>query len=201
MQSKSGLAVKLSRLKGFDEPNIASEQYSTDSEVAAELLWMAFMNGDVKDRVITDFGCGAGILGIGCLLLDARKVYFVDSDRAALEIAESNLNALGLKKYELIKSPVSDVSLKSDVVIQNPPFGTKRKHADREFLLKAFQTAIVVYSIHKASTEKFIRKLAESNKFQTTNALRRGLPLKRTHGFHRKRIHRIDVALFRFAGL
>ena len=62
MLSKSTLAVRLSKLKGFLQPKLASEQYATDSETAADLLWLAFMNGDVKDKVIADFGCGTGIL-------------------------------------------------------------------------------------------------------------------------------------------
>ena len=200
MLSKSTLAVRLSKLKGFLQPKLASEQYATDSETAADLLWLAFMNGDVKNKVIADFGCGTGILGVGCLLLDAKKVYFIDNDPSALETAKANLSSLK-GKYELIESAIAGVGLKTDVVIQNPPFGTKRRHADKEFLLKAFETAGVVYSIHKASTVEFVSRLALSNGFQATHVLRRDLPLKRQHGFHRRRIHRIEVACIRMVRL
>ena len=201
MLSKSALAVRLSKLKGFLQPELASEQYATDSETAADVLWLAFMNGDVRGRVVADFGCGTGILGIGCLLLGARRVCFVDSDPAALEIAKSNLTGLDSGKYELMESAIADVELKADAVIQNPPFGTKRRHADKEFLLKAFETAGIVYSLHKASTIEFVKKLAESNGFQATHVLRYGMPIKRTQEFHRRRIHRIDVACLRLARL
>ena len=33
----------------------------------------------------------------------------------------------------------SGLKAKIDAVIMNPPFGTKQKHADTEFLLKAFE--------------------------------------------------------------
>ena len=201
MLSKSALAIRLSKLKGFLQPDLVSEQYATDSETAASVLWLAFMNGDVKDKVIADFGCGTGILGIGCLLLGARKVCFVDNDPAALEIAKANLSGLNSGKYDLMESPISGVDLKADTIIQNPPFGTKRRHADREFLLKAFESADVVYSLHKASTIEFVRKLALSNGFQATHILRHSLPLKRQHEFHRRRIHRIEVACLRLARL
>ena len=201
MLSKSALAVRLSKLKGFLQPKLASEQYATDSETAADILWLAFMNGDVKDKVIADFGCGTGILGVGCLLLGAKKVRFVDSDASALETARSNLSSMDSEKYELIESPIARVGLKADVVIQNPPFGTKQRHADKEFVLKAFETAGVVYSVHKATAVEFVSKLALSNGFKATHVLRCNLPIKHQHEFHRRRIHRIEVACIRMAGL
>ena len=85
--SKSGLAVVLSRLSVFQRPKVRVEQYPTDSEIAAEVLWSAFMKGDIDKMCIADLGCGTGILGIGALLLGAKKVYFLDIDQNALETA------------------------------------------------------------------------------------------------------------------
>ena len=84
MMSKSELAIRLSKLKGFGSPSVALEQYPTDSEMAAELLWSACMRGDVSGKAVADLGCGTGVLGIGCLLMGAEKVFFVDSDGEAL---------------------------------------------------------------------------------------------------------------------
>lgn len=197
MLTKSGLAIKLSRLKTFSSPKLLLEQYPTDSEIAAEVLWIAYMKGDVEGKIVADFGCGTGILGIGCLLLGAKRVYFVDSDGEALSAAAENLNSLRLKGFELIKSGISKISLDCDVVVQNPPFGTKRKHADRVFLLKAFSTACVIYSIHKASSTAFIEKLSRDNGFMITDVLRCRMPLKSSFSFHKRRLHRIDAACFR----
>ena len=91
MISKSGLAIALSKLKTFKKPKVSLEQYPTDSEVAAELLWHAYMAGDIEGKKIADLGCGTGILGIGCLLLGAEHVYFADIDAEALEICLENL--------------------------------------------------------------------------------------------------------------
>ena len=93
--SKGALAVVLSGLEGFHEPKVRAEQYTTDSEVAAQVLWNAKMIGDIG-KVSVDLGCGTGILGIGLLLLGSKKVFFVDSDESALGIAK--------KSYEKMKS-------------------------------------------------------------------------------------------------
>ncbi len=197
MLTKSQLAIKLSKLETFSSPKLLSEQYSTDSEIAADVLWLAYMKGDVENKTIADLGCGTGILGIGCLLLGAGKVYFVDNDSEALTTASANINSLGLHNFEMIKSGVGETVIKADVVVQNPPFGTKQRHADRQFLVKAFETARVIYSIHKAASAAFVDKLSRDNGFRITNILRYDMPLKRSHSFHRKRIHRIGVACFR----
>ncbi|MBI2664452.1 methyltransferase [Candidatus Woesearchaeota archaeon] len=197
MITKSQLAIQLSKLNGFDHPDLMSEQYSTDSEVAADLLWIAYMNGDIQGKVIADFGCGPGILGIGCLLLGAKLVYFVDKDQAALEIAKSNLGRYEFENFEMLKADVKDVNLMADVVVQNPPFGTKEKHADRLFLLKAFETARTVYSIHKAASADFISRLADKAGFELSNVVHAVFPLKQTHSFHKSRIRRINVILVR----
>lgn len=200
MITKSTLAIQLSKLKLFASPNIIAEQYPTDSEIAAEILWNAYMNGDVSGKLIADLGCGTGILGIACLLMDAKKVWFVDKDNKALAIAAENLAALNAKSkhYEMLCSDVSSVKLKADVVIMNPPFGTKTKHADREFLSKAFSIAKVVYSIHKTATLDFLFKIGEDNGFKITNAYRFNFPIKRTHKFHKRKIYRIETACLRF---
>ncbi len=88
--SKKALAVLLSGLEGFKGPKVRVEQYATDAEVAAEVLWQAYMKGDIG-KVSIDLGCGPGILGIGMLALNAQKVYFVDFDSKVLEVAKKNL--------------------------------------------------------------------------------------------------------------
>ena len=95
--SKSSLAVALSKLKLFSKPDVKLEQYPTDSEIAAEILWNAHMRGDLDNKIVADLGCGTGILGIGALLLGAKKVFFVDIDKNALEILKQNFSRV--KKF------------------------------------------------------------------------------------------------------
>ncbi|MBI2110499.1 methyltransferase, partial [Candidatus Woesearchaeota archaeon] len=129
--NKKSLAVILSRLEKIPSKNIFLEQYETDSEFAAKLLWSAFLHGDIKGKVIADLGCGNGILGIGALLLGAKKVYFVDV--CDLGIAKKNASEINLKNAFFIQKDVREFKQKVDCVIQNPPFGVKKKHADKAF--------------------------------------------------------------------
>lgn len=206
VRSKSELAIVLSKLEGFKQPKVMVEQYATDSEVAAEFLWFAAMKGDLKGKVSVDLGCGTGILGIGALLLGAEKVYFVDSDAESVEIAQKNLkNAVKMAKSEsslhdravFLCLDIADFTEKVDVVLENPPFGTKERHADRAFLARAMETAPVVYSLHKSESKGFVEAFSGDCGFKVTNVLDFEMPLKATMKMHEKRIYRIKVSLFR----
>ena len=204
IMSKSGLAIVLSGLKGFESPRIMEEQYPTDSEVAANVLWNAYLLGDIQNKVIADLGCGTGILGIGALLLGAEGVFFIDSDKTAIEIAKNSLLKLKSEGYSFGKSKfmrqdILDVGkIKAEVVIQNPPFGTKKKHADIIFLEKALEIAPIVYSFHKSEGKGFLERFSAKKNIKITHIWSFKFPLKASFSFHRRKIHRIDVSCFRF---
>ena len=200
--SKSSLAVILSRLHSFDYPKVSLEQYPTDSEVASEVIWQAYMAGDIKRKVIVDLGCGTGILGIGALVLGASRVFFVEKDAEAIKTAKLNLNSLKSEmniscSAKFLCRDVNDVKLRSDVVIENPPFGTKRKHADRLFLKKAISIAPVIYSLHKAESKRFIEQFSKDNSYEITYYSEFNLPLKQVFSYHKRRIYRIKVGFWR----
>ena len=194
--TKSKLAVVLSKLRVFNNAKLKLEQYPADSEVAATVLWNAYMQGDIKDKTIADLGAGTGILGIGALILGARKVYLVEKDEAALEILRENLTSY--KRHEIISQDIIRFNKKTDTIVQNPPFGTKEKHTDRLFLEKAFSLTRVIYSFHKTATRDFIGKLAQKHNFAITQEHGFDFPLKKTYNHHKRDIHRIKVSCFRF---
>ncbi len=201
---KSQISVLLSKLSVFDNPDSKLEQYPTDGNSASELLWSAFQLGDIENRTIADFGCGTGILGIGALMLGAKKVYFVDKDTKAIEKARQNLEFAEkeikvniAKNAVFINSEINKFDEKPDTIIQNPPFGTKNEHADRLFLEKAFESSKVIYSIHKASTLPFLRKLIESNRRKITNELYLKMQLKNTMAWHKRKMQLIDAVCLR----
>lgn len=207
MMSKSKLAIILSKLEVFSDPKVRQEQYPTDSEVAASMLWNAYLLGDIRGKVIADLGCGTGILGIGVLLLGATKVTFIDMDKEALEIAKSNilkvesesLEYTGLiSKAEFICKDIQEANTKVGVVLENPPFGTKVKHGDRLFLEKALETAPIVYSFHKSESKTFLEGFAAKKNARITHIWEFEFPLKASFEFHRRQIHRINVSCFRF---
>ena len=50
---KRKLEMLLEKVKGFERPDVSREQYATPATVAAELLYFAFMNGDLKEASST----------------------------------------------------------------------------------------------------------------------------------------------------
>jgi len=204
MISRAQLAITLSKLEDFMNPDPAREQYMTDSETASQMLWGAFMQGDIKDKIVADLGCGTGVLGLGALLLEAKWVFFVEIDQAALETARRNYEKLK-QQFELgsnvtfINSDINAYSKEVDTVIENPPFGVQNEHADKPFLLKAFGVGKTVYSLHKIESQGFIEGLAKENSFHVTHLWRYSLPLKKTMDFHTHRIERVAVGCFRLA--
>jgi len=197
--SKGSLAKALSSLHGFKSPKVRDEQYTTPGEIAAKLLWMAQMHQDLAGKKVCDLGAGTGILGIGAALLGSA-VTLVDKDPDALAIAQENASALGITVHT-ITSEVTSYNIPADTVIMNPPFGTKNKHADTLFLAQAFTLANHVYSIHKASTDDYIRNYAEMRGFATTHALPEKMMLPKTQKYHSKPKTLIDVVIYRFIPL
>ena len=200
--SKGTLAVILSKLKQFYESKVRDEQYPTDSEIAADILTKGGILGDFARKTVVDLGAGTGILGIGALLKGANKVIFVEKDNLALEIAKENYqkikseHSIGEAIFE--NKEASEFCQKADTIIQNPPFGTKKEHADKEFLEIAFKTAQVVYSFHKTTTRKFVEAFTKDSGFEITYSWDFEFPLKKTMKFHEQRIKKIEVTIFRF---
>jgi len=199
--SKSSLAIVLSKLLVFKSPKVRVEQYPTEPEIAAELLWLMHMRKELDGKTIADLGAGTGILGLGALLLGAKKAFLVDKDKDALDIARQNYAKLSgefrIGEAVFVLSDVSEFNEEVDVVVENPPFGTRQEHADRAFLEKAFSTADVVYSFHKSSTEKFISAIAKDRGFRVSEKVEIRFPLKAAHEFHTRKVFRIDVTLYR----
>ena len=148
MRSKKQLEMALSRVKGFDNSKVSAEQYITPSDIASEVLWKAYMDGEIEGKVIVDLGSGTGILGIGALLLGAKKVYFIDNDPEVLSILKENIRNIESEyrdsengndwEWESIDIDVVETSESIiggeselipgnvlDTIVTNPPFGTK----------------------------------------------------------------------------
>jgi putative methylase len=202
MISKKQLEIFLSKLKVFSRPELRLEQYPLPGKQASDILWMAFQNKEIEHKTIADLGCGTGILGIGALLLGAKKVYFLDKSEAAIKIAKENLQeaekelnvSLNRKSMFLI-GDISNFDTKVRIVLQNPPFGTKEEHIDRIFLEKAMQVGDKIYSLHKTPTIDYLKKIIKKAGFNLTAQIRFDFPLKQTMEFHKQKSRTIDVSL------
>lgn len=195
--SKKTLAVKLSKLKPFFKPKQNLEQYPTDSDVGATALWEADLIGWINGKEVADLGAGTGILGLGCLLMGAKNVFFVEKDADCLVTLKENIQNLSeeyeLGKYEIVNKDISHFEKKVDLVVMNPPFGTKIKGADMKFLEIAMLISDKIVSFHKTETSDYISKFVHDRNYTVNQKIDLPFALKNTMSQHKKRIERISV--------
>ncbi|KAL6221104.1 hypothetical protein ACLB2K_008856 [Fragaria x ananassa] len=194
----------LGALQQFLNPKVELEQYPTGAHIASRMLYTAENSfGDVCDKVVADFGCGCGTLGVAAGLLGAEHVIGIDVDPESLELASLNAEELELD-IEYIQGNIKNLGWRAEVVdtvVMNPPFGTRQKGADMDFLSVALKVASqAVYSLHKTSTRDHVKRAA-LRQFNASSAeviceLRYDLP--QTYKFHKKREVDIAVDLWRF---
>jgi putative methylase len=198
---KKKLEIMLQRCEGFRRPRLSLEQYITPAPLAAELLILAHLKGDISGKVVFDLGCGTGRLGIGAALLSAKRVVCVDSDAEALSIARENAEKFALDNIEFILADVRDISGRAETVVQNPPFGVHARGADRAFLEKALEIAPVVYSIHKRETREFVHRYVRALGGEVAELMPARFELPRSYDFHKKERKFIDVDIYRIRRL
>jgi len=84
-------------------------------------LCLAWLDGqDLTDKIVVDYGCGSGILGIAALLLGAKRVIGVDNDPQALEASKENTrrNNIAEERFELYL-PEDAPKIEADVMLAN----------------------------------------------------------------------------------
>lgn len=202
---KKQLEIILSKLKPIQNPKPTLEQYTIPSDLAADILHFAYLNGDIENKVIFDFGCGTGRLAIGALLLGAKEVVGVDTDYKVLETAEENLHSIISGKLavkgsiKFLQSDIRDFSGKCDTVIENPPFGIQVEHTDRVFLEKALECGKKIYSLHKDGfnkTQEFLTKMIEKRGGKVEKIIPYIFPIPHMFKFHDKPVKEISVDLY-----
>ncbi|XXG48052.1 hypothetical protein AAC387_Pa02g2591 [Persea americana] len=194
----------LGSLQQFSNPKVDLEQYPTGPHIASRLLYTAENSfGDISGKVVADFGCGCGTLGLASALLGAEYVVGIDIDSQSLETASLNASDLELD-LNLIWCDIKNLKWKGkmvDTVVMNPPFGTRKKGSDMDFLVAALKVASqAVYSLHKTSTRDHVKRTALRD-FNAKSAdvlceLRFDVP--QMYKFHKKKEIDIAVDLWRF---
>jgi len=203
--NKKQLEIILSKLKLPTYPKPSLEQYTIPSSLAAEILNLAYVSGDIKNKTVCDLGCGSARLAVGALLLGAREVVGIDIDQNVLEVAQENIANLLIQKFivrgsiKLICDDIKNFSGKCDTVIQNPPFGIQSEHADRLFLEKALECGKKIYSLHKDGYEKtreFIGKFIESKNGKVEQIIPYKFSIPHMFRFHKKPKKEYSVDLY-----
>ncbi len=199
--TKKHLAIMLSKVSEHPAPDVRLEQYTLMSEEVSDILWIIETTfNDIKGKVIVDLGCGTGRLTIGSALLGASHAIGIDADEIALRAATQNAKMLGVSnRVSWILAFVPYVSLKADVVIQNPPYGVKKEGADRPFIEAAIKIAPIVYSLHKAGEKnrKFIKKYVEHIGGKIDKIIPFEITIRPTFEFHIKKAYKVKVDLYR----
>jgi len=195
--SKRQLEINLSKMRIREDPDLSLEQYPVSPEVGAELLFMAsFEHRDITGRKVLDLGSGTGRLAIGAGLLGAKEIVGVDIDPTSISLARDNASKLKVN-VDWIVGDLAMVQGKFDTVVMNPPYGTRKEHADIEFLEQSFRYAETVYSIHKSSTRTFLRGFIDRHG-RNVDAIRKvEMLLPHLFDFHQKKRKSISVDLYR----
>jgi putative methylase len=153
---KRDLEIVLQGIAPYANPKVDLEQYTTQADIAADLLFRAcYTYGDIKGKTIIDLGTGTGRLAIGAAILEAKSVVGIDVDSESLYAASANSRRMRLD-VNWVVGDIESIRNPFDTVVMNPPFGTKQEHADIRFLRVALDIGKVTYSIHKSTTQSFI---------------------------------------------
>lgn len=179
---KSELRRKLSTLKGFSNPKISLEQYVTPPDLASDLVFTAYMQGDLEGEVV-DLGTGTGILAIG-VALTGSDVKAVEKDEDALEIAKNNAKSVGVfEKINFIQEDAEEFSGSFDTVLMNPPF-SQHSEEGLKFWDKACSISNRVYSISPATGREGIKSFIKSSNHRVIEQSEFRIDLPATYGFH-----------------
>ncbi len=203
MGSKRSLATKLGVVAGFEDPRAALEQYPTPPDLAAHVVHLADLQGDIDGRTVVDLGAGTGMFALAAALRGPARVIGIEIDRAVLDTARENercvaasapvhwLQADATRAPLAVPDPVT--------VVMNPPFGAQNgnRHADRGFLRTASEIAAVSYSVHNGGSREFVEVFAADNGGEVTHAFAADLPIDAQFDHHEDDAREIDTEVYR----
>jgi putative methylase len=203
MASKRALAGQLAVVAGFENPRVALEQYPTPPEIAAHVVHVADLNGDVEAKTVVDLGTGTGMLALGAALRGPARVVGVELDGDALGTARENRKRVGTTTpIHWIQADATRAPLCLDgpvTVVANPPFGAQdgNAHADRAFLETTAELADVSYTVHNAGSREFVEAFVADAGGEVTHAFEATFELDRQFDFHEADSRELTTEVFR----
>ena len=197
------LAQELAVVAGFEDPRAPLEQYHTPPDLAAHIVHVADLRGDIEGRTVLDLGCGTGMLALGAALRGPKRVVGLDIDPAPLSTARENERRVGAMtdvawvRGDATAAPFSPTG--PTTVLMNPPFGAQdgNRNADRAFLRTASEIATVSYSVHNGGSREFVEAYAADNGGEVTHAFAAEFELDAQFDHHTDAVREIDTEVYR----
>lgn len=187
---KNQLARKLSKVEDFENPKVKLEQYLTPAHLAADLVYTAYMQGDIQNKEVVDLGAGTGMLSIGAALLGGN-VKAVEKDEDAVESLEDNVERFKAN-LDILNDDMENIDFEADTVLMNPPFSV---HSDlgMQFWQKAVETGSRVYAVSPRGKRSVIKDFVEKSGFRVVTTEGYTVSLPPTFGFHTEASQEIEV--------
>lgn len=203
MATKRELEGQLAVVAGFENPRAALEQYPTPPALAAHVIHLADLQGDIEGRTVVDLGAGTGMFTLGAALRSPERVVALELDRQPLTTAVKNRRRVGTKTpIHWIQADATRPPLRLDgpvTVVMNPPFGAQNGQtgADRGFLETAAEIATVSYSVHNTGSRDFIEAFAADNGGEVTHAFAAAFEVRNQFDHHADERREIDTEVYR----
>jgi putative methylase len=203
MATKRSLATKLGVVAGFERPDAALEQYPTPPELAAHVVHLADLHGDVDGRTVIDLGAGTGMLALAAALRGPARVVGLELDGDALATARANERRVAASapvhwvRGDATRPPLAVAE--PATVVMNPPFGAQdgNRNADREFLAVASDLADVSYSVHNEGSREFVEAFAADEGGEVTHAFAAEFRIDAQFDHHADESRDIDTEVYR----
>lgn len=203
MATKRSLATKLGVVAGFERPDAALEQYPTPPELAAHVVHLADLHGDVEGRTVVDLGAGTGMLALAAALRGPARVVGLELDGDALDVALANERRVAASapvhwvRGDATRPPLSVAE--PATVVMNPPFGAQdgNRNADRAFLGTASNVARVSYSVHNAGSREFVEAFAADEGGEVTHAFAAEFRIEAQFDHHTEEARDVDTEVYR----
>lgn len=192
IRSKKDLEIFLQKLDKPSSYKYGLEQYPTDAALASELLFLAYLDGNIEGRTVADLGAGNGIFSIGAAVMGAARTFAVEIDPGMGSIIGSNAGGLEIR---LLEMDVSDFGEKVDTVIMNPPFGAVNERADRIFMQKAVDQSRNIYALHNSKSVDFVRNFYSEHAV-ITREMKVRIRVPRIYSHHSRDLDFIPAVFF-----
>ncbi|WEL19781.1 METTL5 family protein [Candidatus Nanohalococcus occultus] len=185
---KPELKRRIAELQGFQNPKASLEQYITPPELVSDLVYTAYMQGDLEGKKVVDLGTGTGSFAIAAALLGA-EVTAVEKDPKALETLRENIKTAGVE-IEVIEQDIRDLNREFDTVFMNPPFSVHTELGE-EFVRKALEIGDVIYAVLNPKLKERLKEFSDLHELKEAETYEISLPP--TLAFHTEERHIIEV--------